>query len=135
MMKGYLLDTNICIYLLKGRYNIAERLSSLDDVRVCISEITLAELYYGASKSERKKEQIRDVNIIADMFEVLPISDSLELYGDNRYLLEKQGLRIDDFDLLIGTTAIVNNLVVVTENIKHLGRIPQVQVENWIENS
>ena len=65
----------------------------------------------------------------------LPISDSLELYGDNRYLLEKQGLRIDDFDLLIGTTAIVNNLVVVTENIKHLGRIPQVQVENWIEKS
>lgn len=132
-MEGYLLDTNICIYLLKGRYDIAERLSSLDGVRVCISEITLAELYYGASKSERKEEQIHDVHVIADMFEVLPISDSLELYGDDRYLLEKQGLRIDDFDLLIGTTAIVHDLVVVTENIKHLGRIPQVQVENWIE--
>ena len=132
-MEGYLLDTNICIYLLKDRYGIAERLSSLGDMRVCISEITLAELYYGASKSERREEQIHDVHIIANMFEVLPISGSLELYGDNRYQLEKRGMRIDDFDLLIGTTAIVNNLVVVTENVNHLGRIPNVRVENWIE--
>ncbi len=131
-MDGYLLDTNICIYLLKDRYNIAERLSSLDGVRVCISEITLAELYYGASKSERKEEQIRDVHIIADMFEVIPISDSLELYGDNRFLLEKQGMRIDDFDLLIGTTAVANNLTIVTDNVKHLARIPNAQIENWI---
>ena len=131
-MDGYLLDTNICIYLLKDRYNIAERLSSLDGVRVCISEITLAELYYGASKSKRKEEQIRDVHIIADMFEVIPISDSLELYGDNRFLLEKQGMRIDDFDLLIGTTAVANNLTIVTDNVKHLARIPNAQIENWI---
>ena len=131
-MDGYLLDTNICIYLLKDRYNIAERLSSMDGVRVCISEITLAELYYGASKSERKEEQIRDVHIIADTFEVIPISDSLELYGDNRFLLEKQGMRIDDFDLLIGTTAVANNLTIVTDNVKHLARIPNAQIENWI---
>ena len=135
MMEGYLLDTNICIYLLKEKYGIAERLDALQDKRLCVSEITLSELYYGASKSKRKDEQINDVNIIADMFEVLPITDSLELYGENRYLLEKSGNRIDDFDLLIGSTAVAHNLIVITENVKHLGRIPDIQIENWIDKA
>lgn len=45
--------------------------------------------------------------------------------------LEKQGRRLDDFDLLIGTTALENDMVVVTANVKHLGRIPGIMVENW----
>lgn len=46
--------------------------------------------------------------------------------------LEKQEMRIDDFDLLIGTTAVANNLTIVTDNVKHLARIPNAQIENWI---
>lgn len=132
-MNGYLLDTNICIYLLRNKYGIARKLDSLGDVRFAISEITLAELYYGASKSGRKEEKLNDVSIIAEMFEVIPISEILEVYGENRYLLESQGIRIDNFDLLIGSTAVANNLVVVTENVKHLGRIPNIEIENWVD--
>lgn len=133
MNKGYLLDTNICIYLLKGKYDIAKRLDGLAMSRLCISEITLAELYYGASKSNRKEEQMKDIHLIASLFEVLPISSSLELYGDNKFALEREGNRIDDFDLLIGSTAVKHNLVLVTENIKHLCRVPNIKIENWIK--
>ena len=133
-MNGYLLDTNICIYLLKRRYDIDKKLDSIpDEMRICISEITLAELYYGASKSNNKQAHLQEVNLIANLFEVLPIRDCLELYGDNKTSLEHKGIRIDDFDLLIGSTAIANNLVVVTENIKHLARIPNIIIENWVE--
>ena len=132
-MNGYLLDTNICIYLLKRRYDIDKRLDLIpEDMRVCISEVTLAELYYGASKSNDKKAHVKEVDIIANLFEVLPIRDCLELYGDNKTQLEREGNRIDDFDLLIGSTAVVNDLVIVTENVKHLGRIPNIALENWI---
>ncbi len=133
MSQGYLLDTNICIYLLKGKQGIAKHLDQLSNSHFYISEITLAELHYGASKSKRKAEQMRDVHLIASLFEVLPIRSSLELYGDNRFILEQSGSRIDDFDLLIGSTAVHHNLTLVTENTKHLSRIPNIKIENWIE--
>lgn len=133
MNSGYLLDTNICIYLLKGKYDIAKRLDRFSMCRFCISEITLAELYYGASKSNRKEERMKDVHLISSLFEVLPISSSLELYGDNKCALEQAVNRIDDFDLLIGSTAVKHNLILVTENLKHLCRIPNIRIENWVE--
>lgn len=132
MSDGYLLDTNICIYLLKRKYDVDKKLDSLSESRFYVSEITLAELYYGASKSVKKEAMLKEVEFISSLFTVLPISDSLDLYADNKVQLERMGMPIDDFDLLIGSTAIRHNLVVVTENIKHLGRIPQVKVENWI---
>lgn len=132
MNDGYLLDTNICIYLLKKKYGISQKLDALKDCRFYISEITLAELYYGASKSMLKAKMLKEVDFIASLFNVLPISDCLKLYGDNKSYLESTGKRIDDFDLLIGSTAVQNNLIVVTENTKHLGRIPNIKIENWI---
>lgn len=131
MMEGYLLDTNICIYLLKKKYGIAKKLDTIHGMRICVSEITLAELYYGASKSN-KDGMKEEVDFIADTFEIVPIRSSLELYGRNKATLEKKGERIDDFDLLIGSSAIQNNLIAVTENVKHLGRIPNIIIENWI---
>jgi len=60
---------------------------------------------------------------------------SLRRYGIVKAALEKQGRRLDDFDLLIGTTALENDMVVVTANVKHLGRIPGIMVENWEETN
>ena len=95
-----------------------------------VSEVTIAELYYGASKSERKKERLKDVDFIVDRFEILPIFPALQLFGDLKVALEKPGTRIDDFDILIGATSIVNHMVMVSDNVKHLGRIPDIQLEN-----
>lgn len=96
-----------------------------------ISEITLAELYYGASKSGNKANRIKDVAFFENKMKVVPIYDCLETYGDAKAYLELKGTRVDDFDLLIGATAIKHNLIMVTDNIKHLGRIPNIQITNW----
>ena len=64
-------------------------------------------------------------------FEVLSIYPYLESYGKVKALLESKGQRIDDFDILIGVTAQQNNFTMVTANIKHLGRTPDLHIENW----
>ena len=128
---GYLLDTNICISLLKNKYGIREKVIEVEPKNCYVSEITIAELFYGASKSNNKADRIKDVEFIATNFDVLPIFPALELFGDIKTKLESEGNRIDDFDILIGSTAIKNNLIMVTDNIKHLERIPNIKIENW----
>ena len=130
-VKRFLLDTNICISLLKNKYGIREKIIEVEPKNCFVSEITIAELYYGASKSNNREERIKDVEFIATKFDVLPIFPALELFGDIKAKLEADGNRIDDFDILIGTTALVNNIVVVTDNIKHLERLPNINIENW----
>lgn len=130
-VKRFLLDTNICISLLKNKYGIREKIIEVEPKNCFVSEITIAELYYGASKSNNREERIKDVEFIATKFDVLPIFPALELFGDIKAKLEADGNRIDDFDILIGATALVNNIVVVTDNIKHLERLPNINIENW----
>lgn len=131
-MTRYLLDTNICIFLLKNRYGVAERIRSVGWGNCFISDITLAELYYGASNSGRKDEKMCGVKYIEELFSPLSIHEVLEVYADSKSILNKNGMPIDDFDLLIGATAIAYGLVLVTENTKHLSRIPGIKIENWI---
>lgn len=133
MKKQYLLDTNICIYLLKKQYRIAEQLIKIGRENCFISDITLAELYYGASRSGQKEKKMEGVRFVEEYFTVLPIHDVLEKFGDSKAFLKSNGLLIDDFDLLIGATAVVYNLIMVTENVKHLSRIPDIRIENWIK--
>jgi len=64
---------------------------------------------------------------------VLPILNAIETFAKEKSRLRKTGNMIDDFDLLIGATAIANNMILVTENEKHLSRLSGIQIENWIE--
>lgn len=131
MAAQYLLDTNICISLLKNKHGIREKVIAVEPKNCFISEITIAELYYGAAKGERKAERAKDVEFIAGKFDILPICPALELFGSLKAELETDGNRIDDFDILIGSTALANNLVMVTDNEKHLARLPNIKIENW----
>lgn len=133
-MKRYLLDTNICIYLFKKRHHILERMNQVGWENCYISEITLAELYYGASNSGQKEMKMKEIHLLEEYLTILPIRPTIEKYGDYKSVLRKQGLLIDDFDLLIGCTAVHNKLIMVTENIKHLSRIPNISIENWIQD-
>ena len=133
MAQKYLLDTNICIFLLKDAYGLRDRVSQIGVENFAVSEITIGELFYGASKSERKEERLKDVERIMKMFVVLPIFPAWSDYGSIKASLETKGERIDDFDLLIGATAIANGLTMVTDNVKHLGRIPGIKLENWVD--
>lgn len=133
MMEKYLLDTNICIYFLKNLYGVPERIKAIGHKKCCISDITLAELYYGASNSGQKEQKMRGVKAIEKYFTVISIQNALECFGDSKTALKKQGKLVDDFDLLIGSTAVACGLIMVTENVKHLNRIPGICIENWIE--
>lgn len=133
MTKGYLLDTNICIYLFKGKYNIREKLIEVGLKHCFISEITLAELIYGAQCSNNVKKHTKEIEDLVSILQVLPIRPILPVYGRVKKELRLMGMLIENFDLLIGVTALANNLVMVTENIKHVGHIPELEIENWVE--
>ena len=130
MMKKYLLDTNICISLIKHRYGIREKVLRIGVHHCAVSEITIAELFYGAAKSENLRHY-DDVKNIIELFDVIPVYSSLKLFGELKAVLEKKGQRLDNFDLLIGATAIYNKMTVVTSNIKHFERIPNIKIEDW----
>jgi tRNA(fMet)-specific endonuclease VapC len=130
----YLLDTNVCIAILKNNLEVFKRVLAVGQSHCHISEITIAELFYGAAKSG-KASHFDDIIKITRLFDVIPMYTSLRRYGIVKAALEKQGRRLDDFDLLIGTTALENDMVVVTANVKHLGRIPGIMVENWEETN
>lgn len=74
---------------------------------------------------------MKDVAFIIEHFKVIPISETLPLFGDIKAELKRKGTLIDDFDILIGCAAIVSNLTMVTDNVKHLERLPGIVIENW----
>ena len=132
-MEKYLLDTNICIYLLRGKEQIAVKINEIGVENCFISEMTVAELLYGVEYSSQNKEVNRRLveNFINDA-QVLSVSDAVPVYAKEKALLRKTGTLIDDMDIFIGATAIANNMVLVTDNEKHLKRLSNIEIENWI---
>jgi len=134
-MDKYLLDTDISVFYLRGKYDINRRLKEIIGYDNCfISEITIAELKYGAELSERPDENLRSVNEFAKKIGVLPIFNSLDLYAKEKARLKKTGNMIDDFDLLIGCSAVKNGLILVTNNESHFERLENIKIENWIRD-
>jgi len=117
---------------MRGKYGLDEKLRAVGGSNCFISSITVAELYYGAACSQNPVLEKQRVSMFVSNIDVIAIDNCLESFADSKAYLRRQGTLIDDFDLLIGATAIVNNLIVVTDNVKHLGKIPGVKVDNWI---
>jgi len=132
-MDAYLLDTDISINFLRGRFNIKEKINEVGISSCSVSEITIFELTYGAYKSSNFEKHIEEVDKVSQLFKVLPINNCYSKYAEERVKLEKAGLRIPDFDLLIGSTAVINNLVLFTNNEAHLSRINGIIIENWMK--
>ena len=132
-MKGYLLDTDIVVFFLRNKKGIAERLSSLNPREIFVSEVTIAELEYGNRCSGRYEENKWLVDSFLASVNIVPFVDSIYLYASERKRLRISGQSIEDFDLLIGCAAVVNNLVMVTNNVKHYSRIEGIRIENWID--
>lgn len=120
---NYLLDTNICIYFLKGRFGLVEKFNSIGFQKLYISEITVAELKFGAEKSAYPEKNRAVVNELVEQFKKLPIYSALDIYAQEKARLRKEGNIVDDLDLLIGATAIANDLILVTNNEKHFERL------------
>ncbi|MDR2579751.1 MAG: type II toxin-antitoxin system VapC family toxin [Fibromonadaceae bacterium] len=133
-MKKYLLDTNICIFLFKNKYGIGEKIKQIGGLdSCCISEITLAELKFGVELSENKNHNAKLVENFSKEIIVLPILNCLNVFAKEKAKLKKIGNLIDDFDILIGSSAISNDLIMVTDNEKHFDRLNGIVIENWVE--
>ena len=132
-MIRYLLDTNICIFLIKSRSQaLFDKVAAHRPGEIAISSITLAELEYGVSKSafpERNREALRMFTI---PLEVAPFDDaSAEHYGRIRCTLEAAGTPIGPLDTLIAAHALALNAVAVTNNTREFVKVAGLRVEDW----
>lgn len=133
-MARYLLDTDICIELIKHNEYVLDKVEAVGVENCFVTDITIAELFYGAAKSARP-DHFDDVDNILQSFDLKPLLPSLRLYGENKALLEKNGHMIGEFDLLIGSCAVFHDLIMVTSNLKHFDHIPDIKLEDWAKKS
>lgn len=133
MKKKYLLDSNICIHLLRNRKEIVDAIAQVGWEMCCISELTVVELYYGAECSNNPELNKKEIKSFIHDIEVLPFSSCVEEFCRQKARLRSMGMLIEDFDLFIGSTAVAKGYTLVTENVKHLSRLQGITVENWVK--
>jgi tRNA(fMet)-specific endonuclease VapC len=128
----YLLDTNTCVFFLKGKLKLDEIIKEKGAENCFISEITVFELRFGAENSNNPAKSNKAVDIFINGLTILPIYGSIKRYAKEKVRLRKQGTPIgDEFDLLIGVTAVENKLNLVTDNTKDFKNIDGIKMENW----
>ena len=131
-MKGYLLDTNICIFAFRGQYGITERMKQCGEGNCYVSDITVMELRYGAYKSAKARENLSIVNNFLRKVKIIPLAKTIDTFCQEKIRLEGIGKKLEDYDLLIGCAAKAMGLIMVTDNIKHFDRIDGIEVVNWV---
>lgn len=132
-MIRFLLDTNICIELIRRRNpSVLERLQQCAVGEVAISVITLAELEYGIAKSTKPDQNRIALSLFCAPLEILAFDDNAAAaYGPIRARLERKGRPIGPMDLLIAAHAVALDLVLVTNNLREFRRVKGLRVENW----
>ncbi len=136
--KYYLLDTNICVWLLRGRFHVDDAIDHVGWGNCYISEITALELKMGVELSMRKDgiDRTAQLDRFLASVKILSISKALDLAAKEKIRLRLAGTPLEDnFDLLIGCTAIVYDMVLVTENIKDFKNLQNIQLDNWIKRN
>lgn len=129
----YMLDTNICIYIIKQNPQALVKKFKLFNVGdICISSMTFAELMYGVEKSTHQKKNKSALQEFILPLDIMPFDDKAACnYGEIRTYLEKTGNIIGPLDLIIAAHARCLNAVLVTNNVKEFSRVPKLKVENW----
>ncbi|MBF0203713.1 MAG: type II toxin-antitoxin system VapC family toxin [Desulfamplus sp.] len=129
-----MLDTNICIYIIKQKpEKVLNHLQEHDIAEIAISSITLSELEYGAMKSMRTDQNRFAIIQFTAAIDVLPYDDiAARHYGEVRSYLEKKGTPIGNLDMLIAAHALSRNCILVTNNEKEFKRVPNLKIENWV---
>ncbi len=128
----YLLDADTIIYALKGDRHVRRRFEEMVAQPKAVSVITYGELFFGAMKSSSQHANLAKVRRVAELFPVVEVSRAtMETFGSLKADLERRGKVVDDFDLIIGSTALVLNYALVTNNERHYRHIPGLRVDNW----
>ncbi|OLP62542.1 plasmid maintenance protein [Xaviernesmea oryzae] len=132
-MLTYMLDTNICIYVMKNLpLDLRDRFNALAE-QLCISSITLGELHYGAGKSARRIENLNRIEHFAARLEIIPFGEkAASHYAQVRAELERAGTPCGPHDMQIGAHARSEGLIVVTNTMGEFIRMPGVRAETWL---
>jgi tRNA(fMet)-specific endonuclease VapC len=128
----YVLDTNTLIYFFKGLGDVSKHMLAQSPSELSIPAVVLFELEVGIAKStspNKRKSQLQEITALVN---ILPfgIAESRSA-AQIRVELEKQGLPIGPYDVLIAATALANNMILITHNQKEFGRIEDLKIEDW----
>ncbi len=133
----YLLDTNICIYILKNKpIEVFEKFKKLNIKDLKLSSITVSELYYGVYNSQKVEKNLEIIKNFLIPFEILDFDEKSGIeYAKIKSSLRKKGNGnlIGELDMQIAGVALSNNLILVTNNEKEFKRINNLKIENWIK--
>jgi tRNA(fMet)-specific endonuclease VapC len=130
----FLIDTNICIYIMNNRApEVIQKLREIGVGNICISSITVSELQYGVYKSKQIKKNLKRLEEFLRPFDIIAYDEkSANYYGKIRSQLEKDGNVIGPLDMLIAAHALRENLTLITNNENEFQRVKSLKVENWI---
>ncbi|MBF0500185.1 MAG: type II toxin-antitoxin system VapC family toxin [Candidatus Riflebacteria bacterium] len=131
----FFLDTNTCIYFLKGTYrSILEEFNKRKPEEIKIPAMVKAELLLGVEKSQRKEENILIFNRFIEPFEIVGFNDNAAvLYAKIRASLEKKGKVIGPNDLIIAATVMAQKGILITHNVKEFKQISGLLLEDWVD--
>lgn len=132
-MKGYILDTDTWIEYFHRRSGVDQHIADTPADQIFASEVSIAELTYGALHSNAVERHLQEPKMIEDTFTVLPLVDWVRDYAEIRQALASKGLIVGDFDILIAVTARHHDLTVVTHNTKHFSQMPGIQCVDWVD--
>ncbi len=131
----YVLDTNVVSLLMKGDAKVIERLKGVSRADVCLPQPVVAEIAYGIqrlSRSKRKDALASRFELLKSEIQRLDWSDEVsDAFGGLKSALERKGERIEDFDAAVAAHALAAGCVLVTANLKHMARVPGLEVEDW----
>jgi tRNA(fMet)-specific endonuclease VapC len=135
-MKRYLLDTNICVFYLRGKFSISQKIKEAGSENCFISEITILELEYGIENAEPQYQAAQRLSFqkFIELFNgrILPIRPCFSVFAQQKVRLRRKGMPISDFDALIGCTALTLGYTMVSENVREFERLEGIDLENWV---
>jgi tRNA(fMet)-specific endonuclease VapC len=132
-MLSHMLDTNICIYVMRDRDPIPRARFLALEGKLSVSTVTVGELAYGAEKSGRPKQNLEELDMFLSQVRVLDFDEmAARHYGQLRSELERIGTPCGPYDTQIGAHARSQGLIIVTNNRREFDRMPGLRVENWV---
>ena len=130
----YMLDTNICIYIIRHQpENVIRKFMEHDSEDICISAVTYAELAHGVEKSQAREKNRIALMVLLSEIQIVPFDDlAAQIYGEVKADLQKKGTPIGPMDTLIAAHAKAQNLTLVTNNTKEFARVDGLKLEDWV---
>lgn len=134
----YVLDTNVVSSLMKGEPNAIDRLKGVAQADVFMPQPVVAEIAYGLrrlARSKRREALVSRFELLKAEIRRAPWSDDVsEAFGEIKATLERKGERIEDFDAAVAAHAVAGGCILVTANVKHMMRVPGLEIEDWSRN-